>query len=241
MRRATVVLHAFHCSPFMVVFIAGMLVLLAFGVEAGVQDLRLQFAADALAGRTIVVDAGHGGIDPGAAGHGVVEREVVLAVAQDLRQLLARAGARVIMTRTGREAPSGKPFRQRRDLAHRAQLANAAGADVLVSIHANYFSHPGQQGAQVFVNRAALPQSRRLAELIQQAFREVTGSRRQVVTGADIFLLKKARMPAVTVEIGFLSHPAEARNLLDPAYQNKLAWCVFLGLARYFAEGAAPG
>ena len=203
----------------------------------------LSAAVYSLRGRVVGLDPGHGGIDPGAIGaSGLNEDTVNLAVSLRLAALLERAGALVVLTRTGDNdragvVAGGPMTRQRVDLHARVELVNAAAADVVVSVHANHFSSPAEHGAQVFYNAQRFAASKALATLMQSRLAAITGeTRRQISEHIDHYLLAKSDMPAVTVEIGFLSNPREARLLADPAYQQRLAYALYSALALWFAR-----
>lgn len=220
--------------------------LLAYGraFVAGRRHLALSF----LEGRVIALDAGHGGPDPGTVGgRGTLEKDIVLSVALMLRDHLTDAGARVIMTRSTDTDLSGMnsgPLgeRKRKDMAARVRLVNESGADAMVSIHANSIGSPLWSGGQTFYLETSPANSRMLAESIQQELIDITGeTRRSVNTHIQHRLLSDAVMPAVTVEVGFLSNPREEGLLMRQDYQERVAWALFVGIARYFGEVSRPG
>jgi len=223
--------------------------LMGFAVLLAVLSLErhhLAASARVISGRTVLIDAGHGGPDPGARGPGgAVEKEIVLAIGLELMALLQVQGATVIMTRTGDydlANPGERRIsrRKRQDLRRRVELANRARPDVVLSIHANAFPSSRWHGAQVFYQADSL-QSRRLAHILQSQLSRSTGNTtRQASSQLDHCMLVEVTVPAVTVEIGFLSNPREATMLMNPAYQHRLAWALFAGLVRYFAEGTVP-
>ncbi|MBC7104772.1 MAG: N-acetylmuramoyl-L-alanine amidase CwlD, partial [Firmicutes bacterium] len=195
-----------------------------------------------LAHRVVVVDPGHGGIDPGAVGRGgALEKDIALAVATRLAELLRQGGATVLLTRQGDNDLADPEtwdlsVRKRDDLARRVDLANARQAHVFLSIHVNSFGSGAERGAQTFF-RAGHPEGRRLATAIQREFQRRLATYREPKE-ADYYVLRNTKMPAVVVEVGFISNPAEERLMQDPAYQTKLAWCIYAGLVRYFAESS---
>ncbi|HEX6989622.1 MAG TPA: N-acetylmuramoyl-L-alanine amidase [Bacillota bacterium] len=204
--------------------------------------------ASFLAGRVVVVDPGHGGPDPGASSNdGLLEKDVVLAVAQKLGGLLAAAGAEVYLTRDGDVDLSGMPdasLRERWRAAHRrrVEIAREHGAEIVVSIHANAVPSPRWYGGQVFHRPGADDATRSLAQHIQRELRHITsGTERQVSDHVDHYLLNNVDVPAVTVEVGFLSNPREARLLARDDYRRRLAWAIFVGIAHFFAERERPG
>lgn len=201
-----------------------------------------------LAGRAVALDPGHGGPDPGAVGPGgVLEKHVVLAVALRLKHLLEQAGVTVYMTRDGDVDVSGLGSghslreRWRAGLRRRVALVDGWDADVLVSIHANAVPSRRWSGGQVFYHPAGHPLSRLLATRIQEELVHITRRTRRGVSGhIEHYVLEHVRIPAVTVEVGFLSNPDEERLLNDPVYQDRLAWALFVGIARYFREAGLP-
>lgn len=183
----------------------------------------------------IVLDAGHGGWDPGKTGTaGADEKHLNLAVVEKLAEILEQSGAEVILTRSTDEAlGEGK----RKDLAERKRIADETGADLLISIHQNAFPSPEARGAQVFYHRSS-PQGRALAECVQESLRQrVDGSNhRQAKENHSYYILRTTELPAVLVECGFLSNREEERLLNDSAYQEKLAWAIYGGILDYFEK-----
>jgi N-acetylmuramoyl-L-alanine amidase len=169
----------------------------------------------------VVIDAGHGGPDPGAvSAQGVREADLNLVVAADIANDLRLAGVTVVMTRTGDTALTN-PFSVRRDLLARSAVANRVGAGVLVSIHINTESTGTVHGPIVYYP-AGRPASNRLANLLEQQLAVATGTAHRP-RPAHFFVLWTARVPAALVELGFLTHAQDARQLEDPAYQQLLA------------------
>lgn len=177
-----------------------------------------------LEGHVIFIDPGHGGIDPGACGEFCTEKEIVLKVALLLGDRLARSGAQVVYTRTGDydlETPEVS------DVQARINIMKQSKASVAISLHCNDFTDPWERGAQVFYNASTHPDSKRLAQLIQDEFAKHTDTEREISAQLDHFILNHAEMPAVTVELGFLSNPDEERLLGSDEYQNKLVTCIY--------------
>ncbi|MEW6182550.1 MAG: N-acetylmuramoyl-L-alanine amidase [Bacillota bacterium] len=224
-------------------------VLVILTVMAGIIAWRVRFFETAglfptaVAGRTIVVDPGHGGVDPGAHYRGeILEKELVLSIAEEVRRYLTSAGAEVIMTRTSDRdlAPpdiTSLAARKRRDLKARVSLANRAKADLYLSIHINSSRDPNKTGVYVFYSPK--PGSKQLAERIEQEAWRYLGKQRSPLPGT-FYILRETEMPAVLVEAGFISNPQEKRLLCDKRYQEKVAWVVFRGVVSYF-EQPYPG
>lgn len=192
---------------------------------------------DAVCGRTVVIDPGHGGIDPGAIGRsGLVEKDVNLAISLALKPIFNRYAVYTVLTRDRDVdlcggAPPG--LRKRADLAERVQIARKSKADVFLSIHCNSFPGAIWSGAQVFYN-AGDPGSKLLAECIQSSLIERLGPNARKAKSADIYLLKNVGMPAVTIEVGFLSNPREEGLLATPEYRQKVAEAIHQGTVQYF-------
>lgn len=233
-----------------IVFAFLLLVLLGGSLHPYYVRFRERRAVQALswsvANRVIVVDPGHGGVDPGAVGRtGVLEKDVNLAIAKRLAVLLTQAGAAVVLTREGDydlsdpEHQFSLSVRKKDDLEARVELANKYRADLYISVHVNSFPSPRWWGAQVFYSPRS-PESKRLACLIQQELIKTLGESYRWVKPEDFYVMRNVKMPAVVVEAGFISHPREEILMTEPVYQSKVAWCVFAGVVRYFAGEPAP-
>lgn len=199
-----------------------------------------------VASKIIVIDPGHGGIDPGCVGRtGVEEKEINLELARRLAVFFNQAGALVIMTREGdydlSEAKNRAHLnlRKKDDLDARVETAEKYGADLFLSIHVNAIPLSECWGPQVFYHPRSR-ESKRLASLIQQELIKTIGESYRWVKPEDFFVLRSVKCPAVIVEAGFISHPREETLLKDPIYQNKLAWCVYAGVVRYFSGEPEP-
>lgn len=183
----------------------------------------------------IVLDAGHGGWDPGKTGTvGKNEKDLNLAVTEKLADYLEIGGAEVILTRSSDDAlGTGK----RTDMAERKRIANESDADILVSIHQNAFPSAKAKGAQVFYHNRS-ENGKLLAECVQENLRErVDGSNnRQAKESESYYILKTTEIPAVIVECGFLSNGEEEKRLNDAGYQEKLAWAIYCGILDYFEK-----
>lgn len=200
-----------------------------------------------LAGRKIVLDAGHGGPDGGAVSkQGLIEKNINLAVTLYLRDYLQQAGAIVVMTRevdkdlAGAET-RGYSKRKTEDLKQRVRFIEEQEADLFISIHMNSVPSERWRGAQTFYfsnngNSAAL------ADLIQQELRRNLENTDRVAKVSDkpVYVLQALKIPAALVEVGFLSHPEESRLLGDEGYQRKVAASIYQGLLRY-ASGEGAG
>lgn len=192
--------------------------------------------------KTVILDAGHGGFDGGAgAADGTREKDINLQIAKKTRDFLVFSGFNVIMTRTddsGTEDNSGESIasRKKSDLKNRLELMETAGEGVYVSIHLNKFTTSAASGTQVFYT-PNFESAKALGESIQRTVvtRLQPENRRVVKRGNDsTYLLKNAKIPAVIVECGFLSNSGDLKNLKNEAYQQKMAFCIALGIITYY-------
>lgn len=192
--------------------------------------IRLEVASsgDALKGKTIVVDPGHGGADPGAIGYsGLKEKEVNLATALELARLLEAAGAEVILTRTGDQTVGN---------LRRVSLANDSDADLFISIHANSYSKNESNGTETFYysNSNNNSDSRFLAGLLQKELVDVLRLRDRGVKTSSFYVIKNVEVPAALVELAFLSNPDEEKMLWDEKVLHSSAEALYRGLEAYF-------
>lgn len=175
----------------------------------------------------IFIDPGHGGPDPGAVGNGVTEEYVNLNVSLELARLLRDAGFNVKIYRT--TSDENVLQNKNADLSNRAQSANTWGADYFISIHTNSSENTSAQGVEAYVYRLG-GASERLAKSITKGVADELGSRNRGVMRANFAVLKRTNMPAVLVELGYLTNPTEALNLNSPAWQRAAARGIFNGI-----------
>lgn len=193
--------------------------------------------------KIIFIDPGHGGFDPGRVGlQGAHEKEINLAIAKTLQSYLETSGAKVYMTRVednGLYSQTDKN-KKRTDMKNRKDLVNGSDADIMVSIHQNYFPQKSCKGGQVFYHTGS-DEGERLAKLIQHEF--VTfldpNNKRKAKANDDYYVLRETKIPAVIVECGFLSNPGEEALLNTEEYQQKVAWSIYVGVLKYFNDGVA--
>lgn len=187
--------------------------------------------------RIVVIDAGHGGVDPGAVSKNkVLEKDITLAVSKMLKNYVQQGGGKAIMVREDDRdlgTSEGLLKRKREDLAQRLQLALDSQADLYLSIHVNSYPNEKLTGSQVFYYSDS-QESKILAQSIQKSLNEMVNGKRVAKGNKELFILKKARQASVTIELGFLSNQAEEKLLQDPQYQQKLAWAIYQGLCGYF-------
>lgn len=175
----------------------------------------------------VVIDAGHGGRDPGAVGiGGLQEKGVVLDISQQVASLLEQQGVQAVMTRTDdREI----------DLEPRVALAERVNATLFVSIHANAIdmSRPDVSGIETYYYGSG----ERLARTIHNSILQNTGARDRRVRQARFYVLRRTSMPAVLVEVGFVTGAEDAARLSDPAYRSQMASAIAQGILLYLQRG----
>lgn len=189
--------------------------------------VTLQLVSSPVYRRSIFIDPGHGGSDPGAiASGGLQEKSVVLRISLLLRDLLQQAGAEVHMSRSRDEDVA---------LAERARLAGVAQAEVFVSVHVNAHRNDEVEGTETYYT-SNHPASRALARALQQALLAELGRVDRGVKEAQFVVLREAKMPAALVELAFLSNPVEGDLLADPQFQAAAAAALRQGIFNYFLE-----
>ena len=194
--------------------------------------------------KTIMIDAGHGGTDPGAMNGQHKEKVYTLQIAKRLQTQLEKLGFRVIMTRTGDTYPT---------LQDRAALCNKYKPDLYISIHCNSSTNKTPSGIETY---RAVPvggtetkgskvktekqsanefdaNSSRLAYEMQKGLIAATGAADRGTRHQAIYVIGNASCPAVLLEVGYLSNDAELRKIASPEYQNKIVSGILAGLAGY--------
>lgn len=185
----------------------------------------------------VVIDAGHGGDDPGKVGiNGALEKDLNLEIARLVKQYLEANDIEVVMTRETGDGlyDAGASNKKVQDMKRRIAVIDEAAPVVTVSIHQNSYPEEYVHGAQVFFYTGS-KEGQELAETIQKRIVDKVDpeNRRQVKANDSYYLLKKTGTPIVIVECGFLSNQEEADKLITKAYQEKLAWSIYMGIIQY--------
>ena len=194
--------------------------------------------------KTIVLDAGHGGADPGSLNkeETIYEKDVNLAIVLKLRELIESSGGMVILTREQDDnlyIESGDKTRRQKyneSLKNRKQVVVDSKADIFVSIHLNKFEQEKYYGAQTFYPKGK-DESKILSQIIQEELKRVVDetNNREIKPTDDIYMLKDNDIPSILIECGFLSNTKEAELLTNEEYQEKIAWAIYVGIQRYFS------
>lgn len=185
----------------------------------------------------VVIDAGHGGFDPGKVGvNGELEKNINLSIAQKLKEFLELNDCEVVMTRATDEGlySASDSNKKSADMKKRVDIIRETTPDIAISIHQNSFTKESSKGAQVFYHVDS-KEGKELAESIQEQLKKTLndGNRRVAKSNDSYFMLKKSVCPLVIVECGFLSNYTEAKLLMEDAYQEKIAWSIHLGVMNY--------
>lgn len=183
----------------------------------------------------VAIDAGHGGKDTGAIGpSGVMEKNVVLAIARKLAGFIrAESGMRAVMIRKGDEFIG---------LRRRVAIARQAGADLLVSVHADANQNLAAKGTSVYARRerASPPTSYLAATHVLRHLKKKFEVHHERVQNAGFMVLKCEDMPCVLVETAFISNPEEESKLRKPRHQERIARALFWGIHAYLAQQRPP-
>lgn len=189
----------------------------------------------------VVIDAGHGGDDPGKVGvNGALEKDINLKIALLLKEYLESNDVRVVMVREDEEGlnDANTSNKKVQDMKRRIALIEETAPVLTVSIHQNSYPEEYVHGAQVFYYSGSR-EGQKLAEKIQKQMVERVDpqNKRQIKANDSYYLLKKTGTPIVIVECGFLSNREEAAKLCETQYQESLAWAIQIGILQYLNGG----
>ena len=185
----------------------------------------------------IVIDAGHGGNDPGKVGvNHALEKDINLALALKLRDLLEQKDIEVILTRDSDVGlyPDSASNKKAADMQARCQIITEADPVFTISLHQNSYPSAEVKGAQVFYYGQS-EKGESLALILQESLISHLDpeNTRTAKANDSYYMIKKTPTPTVIVECGFLSNPVEADLLQDEEYQNKLARAIYMGILEY--------
>ncbi|GEK57733.1 hypothetical protein CHL76_01380 [Marinococcus halophilus] len=179
----------------------------------------------AVSGKTIVLDAGHGGSDPGAVANGLREKDINLETTKYLASKLRAAGANVVMTRESDKYLT---------LSQRSSIGNRANADAFISVHTNA---GGGNGIETYwYSKYERAESKELAEEIQAGMIRATSGRDRGVKQGNFHVIRETKVPSVLVELGFIDNSTEASYLKQSSYREKLAEGIYQGTNSYFSK-----
>lgn len=223
------------CKKSIIIIIAAILAAGAvLGICTGVA------AASAHGGdRTVVIDAGHGGVDAGVLGVVTFAREsdINLAVCKYLRGYFTDAGFNAVMTRSTQSGLYGvksKGFKMR-DMKKRKAIIEGSNADMVISVHQNFCPIPSRRGGTVFFDNNS-GCGKLLAESVQKSLNGMKECvKANTALAGDYYMLKCTQSPSVIVECGFLSNAEDEKLLITAEYQKALAYAIFKGAVAYYS------
>jgi len=196
---------------------------------------------------TIVIDAGHGGMDGGAVGvHKEIEKDINLSISIMLNTMLKAGGYNTVMTRDDDVSihdPQYTSVRQQKvsDIRNRLKIAEETPNAIFVSVHQNRFEQSKYYGTQIFYSTNN-KEGKILAETLRKQFKTLLqpeNERETKPAQKNLYILHHATCPAVMVECGFLSNPREAELLSTEEYQQKVAFTIYTALMSYFENGVS--
>ena len=188
-------------------------------------------------GKVVCIDAGHGGADAGAIGpNGVTEKSITLRVATELKKLLEKESAKVIMTRTSDKAVHTKGGKASaiEELQARCDVANKKKADIFISIHMDAFTNDTAKGTTAYYYEKGAKESKKLADALRVALVEELETEDRGTQGCNFYVVRKTDMPAVLVELAFISNGDEEKFLDSDKGIKKAAQGLLDGIADYF-------
>lgn len=217
--------------------IAGILLTCLLSATAGTGTAAAQASIQQTVAPIVVLDAGHGGVDAGVIGKttGVKESYLNLLIVKKLKNQFTAAGFRVVLTRKTQAGLYGLPTKgfKKRDMQARKQAIEQSHADLVISIHQNYFAKQTSTGAIVFFYEQS-EQSKVFAASLQQQLNTLYPHQNTALAG-DYYMLKCTTSPSVLIECGFLSNPADEEKLVDSTFQTTLAQAIFYGTLNYLS------
>ncbi len=230
-----------------VAVLAACFVVIAVSADYSALNARSVGGSNVIEKKTIVLDAGHGGMDSGAVGiNGELEKNINLAIVKNLRDMLTLSGFNVVLTRDSDvsihdSGVTGIRNQKISDMENRLDIVKKYKDCIFISIHQNKFTESEYFGAQIFYNENN-PDNQLLAQIMQDNFKVIQprNDREIKLSGDELYLFKKTVVPAVLIECGFLSNPDDAGNLSDAEYQKKVSFMVYNGIIRYLqTKGSA--
>ena len=228
--------RALHALFFLVCFVA-------IAIVSAVNNVSVPAIATLNAKKVVVIDAGHGGQDGGCVGvNGCVEKNINLAIAKNLADLLRASGFEVVMTRDSDvsihdDGVVGVRQQKISDMENRLEIIKSYPESVFVSIHQNRYTSPEYFGGQMFYTTNN-PSNFRLAQIMQQEFAQLQdGNDREIkLIDNGLYLFKDTQQPAILIECGFLSNENDALLLSDSVFQKKTAFTIYKGLMNFYGD-----
>ncbi len=209
--------------------------LILYGITYSFFNKSVETFSMPVSNKNIVIDAGHGGWDPGKVrSDGTEEKTLNLDISKKLQQYLEQGGANIFTTRIDDSALSKKKIE---DLKQRKLIAGGDEIDIFISIHQNSFPNSSAKGAQVFYYKNS-ESGKALAECIQNKIKEFAdeSNTRVPKPNGEYYILKNTKCASVIVECGFLSNDSENAKLASDEYRQKIAWAIYMGVTDFCKE-----
>jgi N-acetylmuramoyl-L-alanine amidase len=222
-------------------YVLSLALLAAFALH-GLRE-TVTVSAEETTSQLIILDAGHGGTDGGAAGvDGTRECDVNLQITLKIDAVLGLLGEETLLVRdmdTDLADSSANSIAQKKvsDIRNRVQLANSHPDGLLVSIHCNTYPEQKYHGAQVFYGKVGA--SKILATTLQDTLAaqvDPSNNRTAKQIASNVYLMNHIEVPGILVECGFLTNPDELQNLKSDAYQKRLAVAIAATVTNYLSE-----
>lgn len=217
-----------------------MISIVAHGIITNKED-TVETVSLPITNKTVVLDAGHGFPDQGAASsNGIKEASINLVITKKVQILLEQSGCNVVLTRSDENGIydlSSNTIREKKvsDIKNRVKIGNESSADVFVSIHLNKIPQSQYYGWQAFF-KANNESSEELAKSLQEELNSSIQkeNKREALKITGKYIIEHVEIPIAIIECGFLSNPEEEQLLQQDEYQNKIAWGIYNGIMDYF-------
>lgn len=189
-----------------------------------------------LLGKVIILDSGHGGVDAGATGNQIIEKDLNLILTKKLEKELVSRGATVYLTREDdKDLSTTTVNRKRSDLYNRAKYINKISPNMYISIHLNSVTNSSWRGLQVFYTTKN-EENKLIAETITNHLKESISNVREIKKDNTYYMYKHITSPGVLIEAGFISNPNDSYLLRNKEYQDKLISSISDSIEIYFQK-----
>ena len=213
-----------------IILIFLLIILSIFNVDANIIEFPL-------IGKTIIIDAGHGGKDFGASIKNIKESEINLLFSLKLKNNLEKKGAVVLLTRKDSHDLSNPNalYRKKSDFDNRIKLINNSHADMYLSIHQNIYPNEKYYGPEVYYY-PKINDNEKIAATIQKELNKYTQTNRQIKIITGTYMYDKLNIRGCLIECGFLSNDNERSKLLDKKYQDEFIKAITNSIVKYFSS-----
>lgn len=198
------------------------------------QLFQLDVKSTNLRNKIVVIDPGHGGSDAGAIGpSGVREKDITLAISQELKALLEKDGIKVILTRSKDQDVYGSFASEEQELQARVDVANSANADIFISVHVDAYEDKGVGGTTTYYFDKTDADDR-FARYVENSLNSQLHLSDRGEQSGDLYVLRNTNMPAVLAEVAYISNPVEEKLVQASSFRKKAAVGLYNGIKNYF-------